>query len=1144
MNKFFIGANGFPDNYKHLLKIMKISLFFLFFGISISQAANGFSQETKFTLDLKSTTIKKVCEEIERKSDYRFVFSRDARKVITKKTNLTVDSETINEVLDVILSNTSISYKIIDNQVAFYLDNEKVPSEIEKLISEQIIQPQKTTIRGNVTDYDGNPLIGVTILIKDSSIGTTTDIDGNYKLPVTSLYDVLVFSYIGFISKEEVVKERQIINVVLEEDIGQLDEVVVVGFATQKKETITGSVASIQTKEIKQSPAANLAVSLAGRLPGLTAIQRSGEPGRDVTQLVLRGLGTINGQTPIILVDGIERSLTYIDPNEVESVTILKDASATAVYGVRGANGVILVTTRRGTSDTPEIGFTAELSVQDFPRFVKQVNSYEHAILTNLVLENDGQEQRYSAREIELFRTGEDPIRYPNTNWRNVLLNDYSLQQRYNLNVTGKGKFVKYFVNAGYLNQGGMFKIEKDLPYDPSFILDRYSFRSNIDINLSKNLTAYLNVAGYLEKQNMPQGVLHIVGPDLNANLSSSSPAWHILAYMNDLHPTQPGPITPDGEVLTTQTVPHPAFGQLNRSGYTQQNRNNVTATYGMEHSLDKITEGLSAKVELSFDASSTNNLFASKLYERHEYVIDRNIRDSHGRDSVYYKRLGDTENTPLMISGGTSYSQYTNIRGYLNYHRKFNEHDITGLLLYQQQKIIHGTQLPYNLEGLAARVGYNYDMRYFAEFNAGYNGSEQFAKGNRFGFFPAISGAWIVSNESFLHESRILTHFKLRASHGRVGNDRIGGSRFLYMDNISVVPGGLGSLGKGQHINIALLGNKVLTWEVAKKSNLGIDLELLNSLSLNMDFFYEKRNNILTRRNSIPALNGFSSGTLPPANIGIIENKGYEIELIYRKSFTRDLFFYSKFNVNYARNKQIFMDEPQLPEDYAYRYRATGYRIGQPFVYLVEGYFKDEEEIASSPIQNIAGRPTKPGDFKYKDVNDDGVVDLKDQVPYGHSSVPDYTFAAAFSLQYKSWDLSLLFQGVTNVSNFYADRGTHSKFFFVDRHLESWTKERAENGQRISYPRLTSESSPNEILNSFFLEDVSYIRLKNVELGYTLSQQTSRIIGSNSIRVYFNGFNLFLWDKLSTKNFDPEIPDSFTYPNTRLFNFGINLTF
>ncbi|WP_352422858.1 TonB-dependent receptor [Proteiniphilum sp.] len=1008
---------------------------------------------------------------------------------------------------------------------------------------EVAVQRQKKTITGTIIDTTGVSIIGANIIEVGTTNGTVTDINGRFILDV-EVDAIIRISYIGYLSQDISTVGKTNFNIVLQEDSEALEEVVVVGYGKQKKISITGSIASIQTKEIKQSPAANLAVSLAGRLPGLTAIQRSGEPGRDATQLVLRGLGTVNGQTPIILVDGIERDLTYVDPNEVESITILKDASATAVYGVRGANGVILVTTRRGTSSTPEIGFTAEVSVQDFPRFVKPVNSYGHAILTNLVLENDGQEKRYSARDIEMFRTGEDPVRYPNTNWRKELINDYAIQQRYNLNVTGKANFVKYFVNAGYLNQGGMFKTEKGLPYDPSFKLDRYSFRSNIDIDLSKKLSTYLNIAGYLEKQNMPQGVLHILGGDLNANLSNNSPAWHILAYMNDLPPTLPGTTTPEGEVLTTETVPNPAFGQLNRSGYAQQNRNNVTATYGMEYDLKKITEGLSIKGELSFDASSTNNLFASRSYERYVQVIDKNIPDSNGMDSVYYRRLNDIENTPLTIRGGNSYSQYTNFRGYLNYHRLFGKHDLTGLLLYQRQKIVHGQELPYNLEGFAARVGYNYDNRYFTEINAGYNGSEQFAKGNRFGFFPAISGAWVLSNEEFLYDNSFLTHLKLRASYGKVGNDRIGGTRFLYLDDISVVSGGLGSLGKGQLINIALFGNRKLTWEVAKKTNIGIDIEFLNSISINMDFFHERRNNILRRRNTIPSLNGFSMGVLPPANIGIIENKGYEIELIYKKSFTQDLFFYSKFNVNYARNKQIFADEPLLPEEYAYRYRQTGYRIGQPFVYIVEGYFNDEEEILNSPIQNVGGRPTKPGDFRYKDANKDGVIDERDRVPYGYSSVPEYTFASAFSIQYKSWDLSLLFQGVTNVSNFYADRGTHSKFFFVERHLESWTKERAENGHRISYPRLTGESSPNEILNSFFLEDASYIRLKNAELGYTLPKRMVKNIGPESIRVYFNGFNLYTWDRLSTKNFDPEIPDSFTYPNTRLFNFGINIIF
>lgn len=1003
---------------------------------------------------------------------------------------------------------------------------------------------QDGTIKGAITDNNKEPLIGVTIKVVGTVIGTVTDIDGKYILSNASPDASLEVSYVGMKTQIIHVKGRNTIDIVLLEDLETLDDLVVIAYGTQKKISVTGSIAAIETKEIKQTPAPNLAMSLAGRLPGLTVIQRSGEPGRDVVQMHLRGLGTLNGRAPIILVDGIERDMTYIDSNEIEDVTILKDAPSTAVYGVRGANGVILITTKRGTSETPEINFTTELSLQDFPRFMKPVNSYQHAILKNQVLTNDGLEKQYSAEEIEKFRTGEDPLRYPNTNWRKELVNDFSLQHRYNLNVSGNIKAVRYFINAGYLNQGGMFKTEKDLEYDPTFKLDRYNFRSNIDVQLTNDLEASLNLGGYLEEQNMPMGVLHIVGPNVAGNLMSQSPAWHILAYMNDLPPTLPGPTTEDGGVVTSNTWPHPAYGQLNRSGYAKQSRNHFTTTYSLKMNLDRFVEGLSTKVTMSADAHTINNQFASRAYEKYVHVIDKNLKDSQGRDSVYFRPFNDDQNTPLSISGGSSYSILTNIQANLQYNRTINKHDLAGLFLFQQQKTTHGYELPYNLRGLAGRLSYGYDYRYFAEFNAGYNGSEQFAKGSRYGFFPAFSGAWVVSNESFLENSLTLTYLKLRASYGLVGNDQIGGSRFLYLDDIQILPGGMSSIGKGQYINIALLRNERLKWEVAKKTNLGIELGFFKTISLNIDYFTEKRSNILTRRRTIPQMNGFPSHILPPVNIGIIDNKGYEVELGYTKTINNVFFFQSRFNVNYAKNNQVFVDEPLLPEDYPYRYRSTGYRIGQPFGYIVEGYFNDEDEIATSPEQIVGGRPTKPGDFKYKDVNGDGVVDLKDVSPIGYSSVPDYTFGLNLSMNYKNLGLRVLFQGVTHVSNFYADRGTFSKFFYVERHLESWTEERAKNNHRISYPRMTEEGSPNEILNTFFLEDASYIRLKNVELGYTFPKSISKLFNARDIRIYTNGFNLYTWDRLPTKNFDVEVVDSFTYPNTRFFNFGVNVVF
>ena len=1006
---------------------------------------------------------------------------------------------------------------------------------------------QEGNIRGTVRDKNKEVLIGVTIKVKGTIMGTVSDIDGKYLLSNVSPDATLEVSYVGMKSQEIDVKKREIINIVLEEHSEFLDEIVIVGYGQQKKASVTGAISAIQTKEIKQSPAANLSVTLAGRMPGLTAVQRSGEPGRDITGLYLRGLGTVNGQAPIILVDGVERSLTYIDPNEVESISILKDVSATAIFGVRGANGVILITTKRGESEVPEINFTSELGVQNFTRFIEPVNSYEHGILKNTALRNDGLEPRYTAEEIQKFKDGSDPLRYPDTDWKSILINDYSLQQRYNLNVSGKGKNMTYFINAGYLNQGGQFKVEPNLKYDPQFKLDRYNFRSNIDVNLGSYLKAYLNLGGYLEDQNMPMGVMADLSTDHTGTLSSTSAARNIIAYMFDLPPTIPGPTSPDGSVTTTSTWPFPSYGQINRSGFIQQKRVNIMGTYGMELSLERFVKGLNLKGAMSFDVNVTNNRFAHRTYEKKYLVIDRSSQDENGDDNAYYRPFNDDINSPLQIWGSYSFSQLRNMQTSLNYERSFNEHSITGLLLFQQQSRIIGQELPYNLNGLASRITYGYDNKYYLEFNAGYNGSEQFAKGQRYGFFPAISGAWNLTNEPFFHNQNIFTSLKLRGSYGLVGNDRIGGTRFLYLDDIQIAGGAwASSLGKGQHVQINLLKSTNLKWEVAKKNNLGLEMSFLDhSLQFNLDVFRETRDNVLRRRGRIPIMNGLPSNVLPPINIGVIENKGYEIEIEYKKSINKDLFFLTKLNVSYARNKQIYADETPLTDDYAYKFRETGYRIGQHFGLVTDEYFNTEEELANAPIYNFGRKGPQLGDLKYKDLNNDGLIDEKDMAPIGYSIIPEYTFGNAYSINYKSFDASILLQGVTNVTTRLHDRGTYSDFYYTKRHLESWTKERFENANRISYPRLTTLDSPNEIPNDFFIVDASYIRVKSVEIGFTIKNpRLLNQIGTKSIRFYTNGLNLFTWDRLPTKDFDPELVDAFAYPITRIYNFGINIIF
>jgi TonB-linked SusC/RagA family outer membrane protein len=1008
-----------------------------------------------------------------------------------------------------------------------------------------VAQNTPRTVNGRITDETGAGLVGASIVLKGTTIGTVADDNGDFKfeLPATvSDKGSLVFSSVGFLTQEIELGTQTNFNVRLANNEALLEEAVVVAFAQQKKVTVTGAIVSIQTKEIKQSPAANLAVSLAGRLPGLTAIQRSGEPGRDATQLFIRGQGTTNGQAPLVLVDGVERELTYIDPNEVASVTVLKDASSTAIFGIRGANGVILVTTRRGVSETPQINFSTEVGLTDFTRIARNVDAYGYATLRTLAEKNDGiTALTYTPEAIEAFRTGSDPKRYPNTDWLDVLTNKYSMQKRYNLNISGAGKSVKYFVNAGLLDQDGQFKTEKGLKYDPKFNLKRYNFRSNVDIQVTKNLKTFLNIAGYLENQNGPFAVAAA-----NDGQGGSSPSLFVLANIFDMPSTIPGPLSPDGIPTTKAGLVNVPYGQLNRSGYRQQTRSNVAATYGMEQDLSSITPGLAVKAIMSFDSRATNTLNASKAFTRSILTFAPGLKDREGKDSVYYAPYAaDQRETPLSITGNTGFTSQTNIQGYITYNRTFGKNALSGLLLYNQQKNIQGAELPFNLRGLSSRITYGFDDKYFGEFSAGYNGSEQFAKGKRFGFFPAISAGWVLSNEPFLKTSKSINLLKLRGSYGLVGNDRLGGSRFLYLDNIQVGSGGYSSsLGLGQVINTNLLKNEDLTWEVSKKANIGIEVGFLNSFNLIIDLFSENRDNILRNRGTIPSLNGLPSNVLPPANVGVISNKGYEVELNYKKSFNKDFNIQSRLNVSYARNFQNNVDEAQQPADFAYRYRQNGYRIGQYFGYITEKYFDNVDEIAKSPSQTSLGGVTRPGDFKYKDLNNDGKIDNKDQAPIGYSNVPEYTFGAAFSTGYKNFDLSVLFQGVSNFTYRFQGRGTVAGVNYVNRHLESWTEERLAKGEAINYPRISISANQNEIANDFFTVDASFLRVKNLEIGYTFPTKLSSKIRSKGMRLYANALNVFTWDRLPTKDFDPEQNSDLAYPVSRTYNFGINVTF
>lgn len=1132
------------SNCIHMIRIMKISVGLLFLGIFSLYAENFYSQPRELSLNLKNTTIRQAFSEIEKNSDYVFMVSDEAERSLDKKIDIAVQKGSIDKILSLLLEDTNLDHAIVERQISVFKKKASAVATRTMVSQKNPVSQQtaKKGITGVVKDSKGEPVIGANVIEKGTPAnGTVTDIDGNFSLSVDN-NAVLRISFIGYTDQEINTAGKTRFDITLLENAEALDEVVVVAYGTQKKSTLTGAVAAINTKEIKQSPMANLAVTLTGRLPGLIAIQRSGEPGRDAAMLYMRGRGTVNGQNPLILVDGVEREITSIDPNEVDNISILKDASSTALFGVRGANGVILVTTKRGTSEIPDISLNAETGWQTFTRWPSSLNAYDWATLKNQAWRNDtpnpgvNDKPPYSDYALERYRLNDWPEVYGNHNWVRELMNQWVPQSRYNLTLNGKGSNVGYFVNVGYLHQGGQWKIDPEpKSYDPSNYMDRYNFRANIDaaLNKQKTLKAFLNAAGTFESVNGP-------------NSTSEKIIYHTLTLWPSI---QPGPLTPDGQVLIgSGSYQESPWALINRSGYKKESRSSVNASFGMQYDMDAFVKGLSAKIIASFDTKSVNTLTGSRGYQYWEQVIDPNQKGADGRDSISYHRIrSDFDNTPLSTKKEATFQSFYDIQFQLNYYRVFDKkHSVTGLLLAQQQSLIKPNDpLPFNVRGLSTRLSYGYDERYILELNVGYNGSEQFAPKNRYGLFPSVSGAWNLFNESFFKSAvRTINKLKLRASYGTVGNDRIGDTRFLYMDNITR-PGAGYSPGISNNHTIAeqFFGNPNLKWETARKFNAGLEIGLFNALNITIDVFNEKRDNILITKESLPSLIGVPRSTIAPFNLGKIENKGYEVEMTYSKSIHRDLFVIVKGNINYNDNKVLYIDELQRDNTYAYPYRQTGYSIGQQWGLNALGFFKDQAEIDN--YARYDGIQPRPGDLKFEDLNGDGIINDKDMKPIGYSDIPKYTWGLALSVTYKNVDISGLFQGAAKVSGMVEGSGAWEWYDFREYHLKAWTAERAAAGEDIKFPALSRAQSASELRpNTFFNLDRSYVRLKNLEIGYNVPKKWCSQFHAKSVRIYLNGYNLFTWDKMKFKDWDPEVTDNRSYPILKVVNLGANVTF
>lgn len=1014
---------------------------------------------------------------------------------------------------------------------------------------------EQITVKGVVTTSDSNtPLPGVNILEKGSSNnGAATDFNGNYTIQVSS-DAILVISYIGFTTQEVPVNGRGELNITLDPDNEQLSEVVVVGYGKQKKETVTGAISSIKTEDIRRSSSPNLAVALTGQIPGLSVLQTSGQPGNEGISLFLRGIGTLNDASPLILIDGVPRdNISLLDPNEVESISVLKDASATAVYGVRGANGVIVVTTRRGEKGKSELNISVNHSYHQFLVKNDRINSWDFAELRNQAYLNSNPgapeaDQPFTQYMIDKYRSGEDPVFYPNRDVFHDYFRDWTPQTRLSANFNGGGDSFTYFLNAGYTSQGGNFKTESEdkLGYDPSFSMKRYNFRANTDFKVTDNLKISLNLSSYLQKVNSPQ-TSQLFGNDINRLIQN------LVSFAWATPPTDPGPLTMPGydvtvdEVVAQSGIDRSTYGEINRRGYRNQTTAVLNSSLTIDWGLDFITKGLSTKALIAFDSRGNTSL------EGYRGVNTYSANVARSADQVSnYSVIRDNQSPSISLgkTDGTNY--YTNFQYSVNYARSFGVHDVSALALFQRDNWEgFAADLPYNVIGYVGRVTYGFNDRYLAEFNLGYNGSEQFAPENRFGLFPAYSVGWIASNEGFLKDSKVVTFLKFRASYGIVGNDKLGTERFLYQSFITEGGGQIPGLSDGQSIIQGKQGNEQLQWETAEKKNIGVDLKLFKDISLTVDLFREYRDQILIGRSTVPILQGVPLGNIPKVNIGVVENQGYEIELGYQKFINDDISFSVKGNFNYNENNVEFADEVRFGEDYANQFRRTGYSIGQNFGYLIDysngnGYINTQEELDNIPTYKVGGEP-RLGDFKYIDVTKDGVIDDRDLMPIGYTEVPRISYGFSGTFTYKNLELSMIVAGIAKSSIVHRSWGVTEfgiQGFFTDWHRSAWTPERYANGEEILYPALGLSPGTSQVSNNFFIMDRSFVRLKNIELGYNFSKKLIEPTGVKAARIFVSGSNLLTWDNLPVNTIDAEQTSAISYPLTKILSMGLNVTF
>ena len=1012
----------------------------------------------------------------------------------------------------------------------------------------------QTQVTGVVTDDTGEPLIGASVLEKGKQTGTITDFDGQFVLMVQDpAKAILSISYIGYEPQDIALNGRKEINVILKESQELLEEVVVVGYGAQKKESVVGAISQVNAADLLETPSANLSQAITGKIPGVITSQASGAPGADDAQIYIRGRATFAGDAqPLILVDGIERSFSQIAPDDIETISVLKDASATAVYGVRGANGVMLITTKRGKEQKPVVSLTANWQWQTPTRKDTYLDSYQSVSLLEEALANDGLPSQYSAHDLEMFQqsvagrlTGTDALLYPNVDWYDEILRSSAPAQRYNASVRGGTKRMRYYASLEYYDQGSLFKNLSNDVYGNSSSLNykRYGFRANADFFLSKDLTLSVNFGTRFEERRGPN--------------SDESGTYSQIYYLLNHTPSWMFPIAynlQDGDVTRTlyggtSQYQDNVYGRMADGGYYKAVNTINETNFIAEYKMDWLTPGLSARAMASFDYENYHRTTYSRSVANYQLLRDGNgvPLDPNTLDS--YNRFNTTTTLGHSKTANTIYKLY--IEAQLNYKRLFNNvHDVTAMVLYMQNDYRYNSDLARRYQGVVGRLTYAYDGKYLFEFNAGYNGSENFKKGKRFGFFPAFSAGWRITEEGFMEPTENwLNNLKLRASYGQVGNDiySVNGvrQRFLYEEKWTQLTGDY-RFGENAVPGIfeEQYPNYGVTWERAHKFNVGLEVGVLNNrLTGNFDYFYEKRNDILTAYLTRPYWFGVTSAA---GNLGKTTNKGYEIELHWNDAIGKDFNYNVGINFSHAANEITEMDEPDLKTDYRKR---EGHPIGQYFGLVADG-FVTEADINSGNLPVSTYGTVQPGDLKYRDINKDGFIDDRDETFIGYTNIPENTYSISLGANWKGIGFSIMFQGVDHVSRYY---DAEAMYAFVgggkvkEHHLDRWNPAQTEayNLANAKYPLLhyDNNGNHNQRQNSFFLQNGSFCRLKNIEVSYALPQKWIKHAYMSECRFFVNANNLVTWDHLDGLT-DPESNGSNSYPLCKTVNFGVNIQF